>query len=617
LNGNEILSDIVIHDKYANYLKESKRRETWTEIIMRSAEMDARKYPELEKEIYEVYANFVLPKKVVPSMRKLQFAGKPIELSPNRMYNCAFLAMDNYRAFSETMFLLLGGSGVGYSVQARHIEKLPSISPPKGTIRYVIQDSIVGWSDAIKTLMKAHFMGGPKPRFDLRDIRPKGARLVTSGGKAPGPVPLEDALMKITRVLEGKNYGEKLTPIEVFDIQCYIAEAVLAGGIRRSATICLFDKFAEEMLTSKTGEWWITNPQRAMANISAVLHRGETTKDEFEGIFRRTKSSGSGEPGFVWTYDYELGVNPCAEISLKSMGFCNLTEVNGSNIKDIEDLESRVEAATFLGTLQAGYTDFYYLRPEWQKNAVEEALLGVSITGIASLEWLNENDLKQLGGLVREENNRVSKLIGINSAKRTTCVKPSGTTSLVVGSSSGIHAWYAPYYIRRMRLNKTEALYSYIKNEIPELIEDDYLRPHDTAVLSVPMKSPEGAVLRNESAIDTLNRVIKYAENWVQSGHNEGLNKHNVSCTINVKPDEWDQVQKFMWDNRKKYTGISLLPYDNGTYQQAPFEECDAKMYNKLTKLVRSIDLTKVIEDDDQTDLSGEVACGGGNCEIK
>jgi ribonucleoside-triphosphate reductase len=310
LNGNEILSDIVVHNKYAQYLGGEQRRETWTEIVMRSAEMDAKKYPELESEIYDVYARYVLPKKVVPSMRKLQFAGKPIELSPNRLYNCAFLNMDNYRAFSETMFLLLGGSGVGYSVQSRHVEKLPSISPPKGTIRYVVQDSIIGWADAVKTLMKAYFLGGPKPRFDLRDIRPKGAHLVTSGGKAPGPVPLGDALTKIERVLEGKAYGEKLLPIEVFDIQCFIAEAVLAGGIRRSATICLFDKSDETMLTAKTGEWWITSPQRAMANISAVLHRGETSKKEFQSIFRRTRASGSGEPGFVWTYDYDYGVNP-------------------------------------------------------------------------------------------------------------------------------------------------------------------------------------------------------------------------------------------------------------------------------------------------------------------
>lgn len=617
MTGNEILSDIVVHNKYARYL--GGRRETWPELVMRSAEMHAKKYPQWEKEIYEVFAKYVLPKKIVPSMRSLQFAGKPIELSPNRLYNCAFVAVDNYRAFSETMFLLLGGSGVGFSVQKRHITQLPVITPPRGSHRYVVQDSIVGWSDAIKTLMKAYFFGERRPEFDLNDLRDKGSLLVTSGGRAPGPEPLRECLRKIEGILKKKKYGERLTPIEVFDIQCFIAESVLAGGIRRSATIALFDKEDDQMLTSKTGDWWLENPQRALANISAVLHRKETSKQQFDRIFKMTRASGSGEPGFVWTYDYDMGVNPCVEISIKNCGFCNLTEVNGANLKDEDDLLERVLAATFIGTLQAGYTDFYYLRPEWKRNTEEEALLGVSITGVASMVGYSDAILQTVSKKAVEYNRYLAGELGIRPAKRVTCIKPSGTTSLVLGSSSGIHAWYADFYIRRMRLNKTEALYKYVLEKLPEFVEDDYLRPYDTAVLSIPMRSPEGAVLRSESALSTLVRVLRYAKNWIKPGHTEGLNTHNVSCTVNVQEEEWNDVKEFMWNERDNYTGISLLPYDNGSYQQAPFEEITEEKYRSMSSILASvnIDLTQVIETEDLTDLKGEVACGGGGCEVR
>jgi ribonucleoside-triphosphate reductase len=615
LRGNKILSDIVVHNKYAKF--NGTRRETWGEIAMRSAEMHAKKYPELSKEIWNVFGSQVFSKKVVPSMRSLQFAGKPIDLSPNRLYNCAFVAMDDYRAFSETMFNLLGGSGQGYSVQKRHTEQLPRIIKPQGTIRYVVQDSITGWADAIKFCLKAFYTGGGLPVYDFSDIREKGALLVTSGGKAPGPEPLKEAIRKIMKIMEAKEYGEQLRPIEVFDIQCYIAESVLAGGIRRSATIAIFDKNDEEMLTAKTGEWWIENPQRAMANISAVLHRGDTTREEFARIFRRTRASGSGEPGFIWSWDLDMGVNPCAEISIQSKGFCNLTEVNGSNVETMSDLVQRVKSASFIGTLQAGYTDFFYLRPAWKRNAEEDALLGVSITGIASLTWVTSDDLQRLGAIAQEENRRVAKLIGINPAKRVTCVKPSGTTSLVLGSSSGIHAWYSPYYIRRMRITKADALYPFLAEKMPDFLEDDVMRPHDTAVLSIPMKAPEDAVFRSESALDTFARVLKYAKNWVAGGHVEGLNKHNVSCTINVKDDEWDTLEEPLYEERFDYTGISLLPYDNGTYQQAPFETISEAKYNVMERALPDLDLTEVKEETDETDLSGEVACGGGGCEIR
>jgi len=308
VTSREILSDITVYNKYAKHT--GTRRENWFEIVMRTAGMHAKKFPELEKEIYKVFGTSVLEKKVVPSMRSLQFAGKPIELSPNRLFNCAYTAVDDYRAFSEIMFLLLGGSGVGFSIQARHISQLPPIVQPRGSRRYVVQDNIIGWSEAIRTLMKAYFFGRPKPRYVFDDIREKGMRLITSGGKAPGAKPLKDCLFKIESILESKKVGSKLTSIEVFDIMTFTAEAVLAGGIRRSATICLFDPWDYDMLTAKTGEWYVDNPQRAMANISAVLDRRTTQKEEFEKVFKMTQASGSGEPGFMWTNDPDMGVNP-------------------------------------------------------------------------------------------------------------------------------------------------------------------------------------------------------------------------------------------------------------------------------------------------------------------
>ena len=306
--GKHLLEDIIVYDKYARHI--GTRRENWFEIISRVAEMHAKKFPQFESEIYDAFARFVLPKKLVPSMRSLQFAGKPIEISPSRLFNCSYVAIDDYRAFSETMFLLLGGSGVGFSVQMRHIAQLPSIKVPKGSRKYVIQDSRIGFSEAIRTLLKAYFLGRPRPIYNFQEIRPKGSPLKTSGGKAPGPEPLRKCLIKIEELLKEKEPGSKLTSLEVFDIQCYIAESVLAGGIRRSSTIALFDPYDYSMLTAKTGEWYLENPQRAMANISAVLDRKTTDKELFEKVFKMTEASGSGEPGFVFTNDPDMGVNP-------------------------------------------------------------------------------------------------------------------------------------------------------------------------------------------------------------------------------------------------------------------------------------------------------------------
>ena len=618
--SKEILSDITVHMKYAKYVPTKERRETWREIVHRNKHMHWKTYEHLgesfRQEITDAY-EFVYKKKVLPSMRSMQFAGKPIELAPNRVYNCAYLPIDHEASFSETMFLLLGGTGVGYSVQKHHVDKLPRIRKPDtgDEYRFVIGDSIEGWADAVKVLIKSYFHGGDKLRFDYSDIRPKGARLVTSGGKAPGPSGLRECLVKVENLLNNKKDGEKLKAIEVHDIVCHIADAVLAGGIRRAALISLFSINDDDMVACKSGDWWESNPQRGRANNSAVLIRHKLEEDDFKELWKRVEASGSGEPGIYLSNDKDWGTNPCCEIALRPYQFCNLCEVNVSDVRDQEDYEARIRAAAFIGTLQAGYTDFHYLRPIWKKTTEKDALIGVSMTGIGSAAVL-QLDMKAAAKITLAENARVAKLLGIKKAARTTTVKPAGTTSLTLGTSSGIHAWHNDYYIRRLRVGKNEAIYTYLEINHPELIEDEFFRPHDTAVISIPQCAPSGSILRTESPIQTLERVKKVATEWVAPGHRNGSNTHNVSCTISLRDHEWDSVGSWMWENRKHYNGISVLPYMGGSYQQAPFEDCSEEEYERLYATLKEIDLSKVIELDDDTDLAGEAACAGGACEI-
>jgi hypothetical protein len=940
-----ILSEITVYNKYARYLPKENRRESWDELVDRNMEMHKKKYPTIQGEIESVYNEFVRTKKVLPSMRSLQFGGRAIEVTNARIYNCSFLPIDSIAAFSETMFLLLNGCGVGYSVQKFNVNKLPVIKKPNKDRKrkFLVQDDIIGWAEAVKALMKSYTGRTTSSlQFDFSAIREKGAMLITSGGKAPGPDPLRIALVKIESILSNKKDGEKLTSLECHDICCHLADAVLSGGVRRAAMICLFDKEDTSMITCKTGNWWELNPQRGRSNNSVVLKRSTTTKEDFESIWEKVKLSGAGEPGFYFTEDENLGTNPCCltgdmklktsegykcmedlspdgekqlhklinnegdevnglvwktgvkdvftlkcgstkdpyiirgtrehrfmttegefelgelqgkklvlgytmsplydsdevrygfllgdghfrkdegrhkniecsftpikddevssmfqktgdsksdtaftvdvsfkelisfgidvnklvtervypdnltlsqtkmflqglysangsviktgrvsykttskalansivkelsrvgiedsyittnkpskvtwsngdyvskesydvnisttkgvvkfaeeisfvqtykreslekiildkspyvfsikpsgkesvydfsmldgpnwgivegvvthncEIALKPHGFCNLTEINASTVTTQEELNDRARAAAFIGTLQAGYTDFHYLRDEWRKNAEEEALLGVSMTGLANTNLLSL-DLSVSAEVVVEENKRVAKLIGINPAKRTTCVKPAGTTSLVLGTSSGVHAWHNDYYIRRMRLNKNESLYSYLAIHHPDLVEDEVFSPETTAVVSVPQKAPDGAVTRHEDVFSLLERVKKVSVDWIKPGHVEGDNTHNVSCTISLKDEDWQPVGEWMWENRYFYNGISVLPYHGGTYAQTPFEDCTEGTYNKMVKSLNDIDLSKVIELEDTTNLKDQAACGGGSCEI-
>ena len=506
-----ILSDLTHYMKYARFLAEENRRETYEETVTRNKNMHIKKFPQIKEEIEEAYKDVYL-KNILPSMRSMQFAGEAIEVNPARMFNCSYLPIKDLHCFSETMFLLLAGTGVGYSVQQHHVEQLREVRKPKTSRRYLIQDSIEGWSESVRVLMKSYLSERSLPLFDYRGIREKGSRLITSGGKAPGAEPLRICLNKIHTLLDSKEEGTKLRPMECHDILCFIADAVLSGGIRRSALISLFSPEDDEMANCKSAydseieeilavtpdksynirvsiysegnivdtkevflneeeyeklvdtnkiEWYYLYPERARSNNSVVLDRNNVEEKDFLNKWDVLQNSGSGEPGFYLTNDLEMGTNPCCEIGLNAFQFCNLTSINVSNIETQEDLNSRAKKASLIGTLQASYTDFHYLRPEWRKTTEKEALLGVSLTGLASIN-IFDYDFAESARCAVSENEKISEKIGINSAKRVTCVKPEGTGSLVLGTSSGVHGWHHFYYKRRMRVNKNESIYQLI-----------------------------------------------------------------------------------------------------------------------------------------------------------
>ena len=628
--GLETLSNVVVFNKYAKYLPQQKRRETYNEIIVRYLQMMVDKYPDLSNQIIH-YGEFLFSKKVLPSMRALQFAGPAIQKNEARIYNCCYLPIDDYRAFGEIMFLLLGGTGVGYSVQFKHIEKLPEVRKPVKEQKFLVGDSIEGWADAVKHMIGSYLgYRNTKPRFDFSDIRHKGARLITAGGKAPGPDPLKKCLFELEQILERKENGQKLSSVEVHDMVCHIADAVLAGGIRRAALISLFSADDESMLTCKFGNWWELNPQRGRANNSAVLVRHRITKEFFLDLWKKIELSYAGEPGIYFTNNPDWGTNPCCEIALRPYQFCNLCEVNVSDVTSQDDLNSRVIAASFFGTLQAGFTDFHYLRPIWKKTTEKDALVGIGMTGIASMEVF-KYDLTEAANMAELTNLETAQTLGINRAARITCVKPSGTTSCVLGTASGIHAWHNDFYIRRMQMSKSEDLYKYLNQNHPSLVKDHLLIPN-SAVVEIPIKAPEGSVLRTETAIDTLERVKKVSQDWIKPGHIHGDNTHNVSATISIDKtrmypyhvemgevwecDEWQEVGEWMWRNKDFYNGLSVLPFDGGSYSQAPFEDITEQQYNELVGQLTSIDLTQIIEDDDTTNLMDQAACAGGACEV-
>ena len=931
--SNKLLSDIVAFRTYAKFLPHLGRREILEESINREMMMHLDKFPKLSRDIVKAFRK-VHDLEVMPSMRGLQFAGDAIIKNNARQYNCSFTPIDHVKCFSESLFLLLSGVGVGFSVQNRHVSRLPKIGIPREEGRFIIHDSILGWAQAVDALMDAYFNNSIKPVFDYSAIRPKGSYLVTTGARAPGPEPLKYMLQTVESRLK-EAQGRKLRPIEVHDIVCLISDCVLAGGIRRAALLSLFDRDDTEMLKAKSGDWWVKHPYRARANNSAVLPRSEVTKEEFMEIFRACKDSGAGEPGFSWTNNPDWGFNPCVtgdteiltregyvridsvvdteqeiwngfewstvtpkvtgrnqqlltitfsdgrlltctpyhkfhistdyrggtkvveardlesgmklikhefplieggveyehaytqgfisaegmddynfftlyepkrcvvnrltggalvswddeqkrgrfsikhtklpknfvpfnwsvksrldwlsglfdgdgtelregglqlvsvdrkfldnvqkllstlgiqskvtmankagyrpmpdghggtkefycqdayrilvgavqmqqlkklglkcermafdktpqrdasqfvtvvdvteagtaekvycfnepkrhlgifggvitgqchEIALNPNQFCNLSTINQTGIKNEKDFLDRVYSATLLGTLQAAYTDFPFLRSKWKETTEREALIGASFTGIADAAGIVTPDMLEKGAkLALEVNEKYAKKIGINPAARLTAIKPEGTSSTVLGSSSGIHARHAEYYLRRVRMNKNDALASYLSSVVPELVEDD-VTSSNGIVVTIPQESPAGAIIRDaETAMSLFNRAMMYNKHWVDPGHRSGDNKHNVSCTISVKDNEWEELADAMWNARHEYSGMSLLPFDGGSYRQAPFETCTKEKYEELSKLVKEIDLKQVKEEEDNTNRMESIACAGGLCEL-
>jgi ribonucleoside-triphosphate reductase (thioredoxin) len=492
---------------------------------------------------------------------------------------------------------------------------LPPVRKAEKRRRFLVGDSLEGWADCVKVLLKGHFGESEYvPDFDYSDIRAKGARLVTAGGKAPGPEPLKICVAHLSAILDRKRDGERLSSLECHDMMCHIANAVLAGGIRRSAMISLFSYGDEEMLTCKFGNWWELNEQRGRANNSVVLPRDSTTREEFFSLWKKIELSGSGEPGFYFTNDLDWGTNPCCEIALKPFQFCNLCEVNVSDVADQEDLNERARVAAFFGTLQAGFTNFHYLREIWKTTTEHDALIGVGMTGIASGSVF-DLDLRETAEEVRKTNLHVSAKINIQFAARCTTIKPSGTSSIVLGTSSGIHAWHNDYYLRRVRIGKNEALYHYLAAHHPELLEDDLLNNRQS-IIRIPQKAPEGSILRTERAMDLLSRIRKFNTEWVRNGYRNGSNANNVSATVSIRDSDWEAVGEWMWEHKASYNGLSVLPFDNGNYRQAPFEDITGEEFASLEKSLREIDLSMVYEPDDATDLQAEAACAGGACQI-
>ena len=607
MKGKKLLSDIAFFRTYSA-IDEDGKKETWEEVCDRYENMLLEKYPQMLTTIYGAMAH-VRSKRVLPSMRALQFAGSPILRENARLYNCSFVNITCFKDFADAMYLSACGTGVGYSVQRRHIEQLPVIE--EGTdAKFVIADNRERWADSLLFLLK-----NPKLKFDYSNIRPAGTKLST-GGTASGYQHLEICHEKTRKVLI-ESVNRKLRPIDVHKIMTYIADAIVAGGVRRSAMICLFDRNDEDMLNCKTGEWWNENPSFARANNSAVLPRDTSTREEFDAIMDACYRSQAGEPGVFWTNDSDWGTNPCAEIALRSRQFCNLTEINVAAAEDKYILRSMVWAATVLGTLQAGFTDFGHIHPDWSKNAQEDALLGVGMTGQAERpDLMTAEILSDLADYSKHVNAMIADLIGINHAKRIGTVKPSGTTSTVLGTTSGIHAAHAPYYFRRIRIDKTDPVAKYLKTVLPQdAIEHSVWEPQND-IVKLPVKM-DGITRHDESALQLAERAKLVRNSWITHSHSDGQNYHNVSLTINYKKEEEQELKDWMWENREYYGGISLLPFSDATYANAPFEDCTEEQYRDLESRLPDIDLSQVQYEQKDDSRSMTAACEGGLCELK
>lgn len=604
------MKDYTFAAKYASWLPKEQRRETWSESVDRVKGMMLVRYkdkidesPELENQINFAY-DMMRKKKVLGSQRALQFGGEPTLKKNLRIFNCLTSFANRELFFQECMYALLCGCGVGFSVQKHHVKQLPKLSITKdGTKKYVIEDSIEGWADSVGVLVCSYFeksevwpeYSSKKVSFDYTKIRDKGAS-ISSGGKAPGPEPLKEAHRRIRSILDNAIQNceftstklKKLRPIEVYDIIMHFADAVLAGGVRRSATIAIFSKDDKEMLKAKTGNWMATNPQRGRSNNSVLLIRGETTWEEFSEIINSVKEY--GEPGFVWADSTEIGFNPCVEIGMYPVcdetgeyGWqgCNLSTINVAKVKTLEDFMESARAAAIIGTLQAGFTDFSYFTDVSKRIFEKEALLGVSMTGIMEKPeiCIDPKNQREVAKFIIDTNKEIAELIGINQAARVTCIKPEGSASCLLGTSSGIHPHHAKRYIRRIQANRIEPIYQKFNKINPNACERSVWSSNsEVELINFCIEVPNGSKTKNQvGALELLETVKSTQKNWVLSGTNEHLCakpylKHNVSNTINVKEEEWGDVAKYIYKNREYYCGISLLPATGDKdYPQAPF----------------------------------------------
>ncbi len=598
----QALANYTFQSRYARYNEEKGRRETWEEAVGRVEDMHLTKYadritlfPELEEKIKFAFS-MQRKKRVLAAQRSLQFAGAPIFKHELKMFNCLFTHINRERVFQEIMYSLLCGCGVGFSVQKQHVAQISPIAPrSNGKKKFVIEDSIEGWSDAVGVLMASFFVNpqefqeytGKVVEFDYSQIRPKGS-LIAGQFKAPGPLGLKSSLEKIEKLIEKRvQESPSLRPIDYYDIIMHISDAVLSGGVRRSATLCLFSHDDEEMMNAKIGNWFVENPQRARSNNSAALLKGHVSRKEFAKIMESTKQF--GEPAFIWTDHLDIGYNPCVEIGMFPVtkdgrsGFqgCNLTEINGKWCDSEENFLKACEAAAIIGTLQAGYTNFKYLSKESKEIFDEEALLGCSITGMMDNPDIlfNPEIQKKAAKKILEVNEKIAKMLGINPAARATCVKPAGSTSCVLGTASGIHPHHARRYIRRVQANEGEFCLQETLRQNPLAVETSVWSAGGTdKVISFLCEVPTGAIIKNQlSAVELLEKVKSTQMNWVEYGTRKDRCRipnirHNVSNTITVKPEEWDGVEDFIFDNQKWFAGISLLSASGDLdYPQAPF----------------------------------------------
>jgi ribonucleoside-triphosphate reductase (thioredoxin) len=621
----------IAYSRYSRWLDDEQRRETWEEIVQRYTDWMALHLSEtfdLDDKLWDDIERAIINLEVMPSMRCMMTAGPALDRTHVAGYNCAYLVVDSLRAFDETMYILMCGTGVGFSVEKKYTEQLPEIGEAIDGDQpvVVVPDSKEGWASALRTLI-SYLVEGYSPGWDISRLRPAGARLKTFGGRASGPGPLEELFTYVTEVLS-KARGRKLTPLECHDIMCKIAEVVVVGGVRRSAMISLSDLSNEEMRHAKHGSWWDNNPQRGLSNNSAVysgtpsvggfLREWQSlydSKSGERGIFNRRASIAQAARNGRRDTSYDFGTNPCSEIILRPFQFCNLTEVVVRSTDDLAALERKVRLATALGTFQSTLTNFKYLRSVWRKNTEEERLLGVSLTGILDHPWLGTTGdgkaaLKHLKEVAIATNKELADKLGIEPSHAITCVKPSGTVSQLVDSASGIHPRHSPYYIRTVRGDIKDPLTTFLIDQgVP--CEPDHNAPHSTVVFSFPQKSPTGALCRQDiSARDHLEIWRNLQEYWCE---------HKPSITVNVKEDEWIGVADWVWNNFDILSGVAFLPFSEHTYRQAPYQEITEEAYNEwVAKMPEHIDWSKLqeYEKDDNTTGSQEYACASGFCEI-